>query len=267
MQKQSLKDEKARTFAFYNFFTMNAFGIGLICSGFIVHLLGFAQLFTMLTGLYGLLFLVAWFLPKTKTASLSLTYYTRDFLRLRVLLFAGVIFLFFLHIGAESTSLSLFVEQNLGLSKTMVGIFLSSELFVFALTPLLFGKQLDKGYSIIRIFILGLFFSGVGQMVMTIPIVWVSLLARMTHGFGDSLVFMVGFVGVGRLFHIKNVGGSDGFILMVTQLSSFIAAIAFGPLGEMYGYGFPLFMSGLIMLIIIVVILSTQSWWQKVRKV
>ena len=124
----------------YNAMRMGGMLVGVLLGGAVYYWLDFTitlKLFSL-----GVLLLIAPTvrLPVTRGVRTALFDYGRDFLAAPVLFFVTWLFLFTLHWGAEATSLSLFLEHNLGLSPLGVGLYMAGEFAVVALTAYLYGR-------------------------------------------------------------------------------------------------------------------------------
>lgn len=205
--------------------TLKLFGLGLLlCLGPTVHL------------------------PLTSGVRTTLFEYGRDFLAAPVLFFATWLFLFTLHWGAEATSLSLFLEQNLNLSPLGVGAYMAGEFGVVGFTAFLYGRFWAGRLKPLTFLALALVFSGIGHILMTYPVLSWSFAWRAVHGFGDGLILMETYTTINRLFHMDRIGGNASLIALTTTMGVFAGSLIFGPLGATYGYQVPLIISGAISL-------------------
>ena len=133
-----------RRLGHYNAMRMGGMMVGALLGGAAYYWLDFTATLKLFS--VGLLLLIAptvW-LPLTRGVRTPLFEYGRDFLAPPVLFFATWLFLFTLHWGAEATSLSLFLEHNLGLSPLGVGAYMAGEFGVVALTAYLYGRFLGR---------------------------------------------------------------------------------------------------------------------------
>ena len=154
------------------------------------------------------------------------------------------LFLFSLHWGAEVTCYGLFLSHRLGLSMTGMGWYMGFEFLALALTCLWAGPRCDRGADPKTMAIAGLIISGTGQMLMCIPVLWLSVLCRAFHGVGDGLIFMVMYTGIARLFIPSRVGGHNSALSLVMMTGMFAGSLVFSPLGERFGYEIPLIITG-----------------------
>ena len=232
----------------YNAMRMGGMLVGVLLGGAAYYWLDFTitlKLFSL-----GVLLLIAPTvrLPVTRAVRTSLFDYGRDFLAAPVLFFVTWLFLFTLHWGAEATSLSLFLEHNLGLSPLGVGTYMAGEFAVVALTAYLYGRFWAGRLKPLTFLALALVFSGSGHICMTYPDLAWSFAWRAVHGFGDGLILMETYTTITRLFHVDRIGGSASLIALTTTMGVFAGSLIFGPLGAAYGYQMPLIISGAISL-------------------
>ncbi|MFA4903399.1 MAG: MFS transporter [Desulfobaccales bacterium] len=232
----------------YNAMRMGGMLVGVLLGGAAYYWLNFTitlKLFSV-----GLLILIGPTvrLPVTRGVRTALFDYGRDFLAAPVLFFVSWLFLFTLHWGAEATSLSLFLEHNLGLSPLGVGIYMAGEFGVVALTAYIYGRFWAGRLKPLTFLALALVFSGTGHICMTYPDLAWSFAWRAVHGFGDGLILMETYTTITRLFHVDRIGGSASLIALTTTMGVFAGSLIFGPLGAAYGYQMPLIISGAISL-------------------
>jgi MFS family permease len=232
----------------YNAMRMGGMMVGVLLGGAAYYWLNFTitlKLFSV-----GLLILIGPTvrLPVTQGVRTALFDYGRDFLAAPVLFFVSWLFLFTLHWGAEATSLSLFLEHNLGLSPLGVGTYMAGEFGVVALTAYVYGRFWAGRLKPLTFLALALVFSGTGHICMTYPDLAWSFAWRAVHGFGDGLILMETYTTITRLFHVDRIGGSASLIALTTTMGVFAGSLIFGPLGAAYGYQMPLIISGAISL-------------------
>ena len=78
-----------------------------------------------------------------------------------------------------------------------------------------------------------------------------SFFFRLIHGVGDALIFVIFFLGIFRLFRIERMGGNTGLMNMTTMLGMVAGSLIYSPIGESYGYGVPIWISGVLTLLLI----------------
>ncbi len=245
---KSLPERVGKNYGIFNGMRMLGFTLGGLAGGLLLGRYDFVYTLRLVGTFYFFLTLYWFVLPKTVPVKFGLKAYFSDFSQPRVLLFAFWLYLFYLHWGAEFTSYGLFLRENLHLSLTGMGLYMSAEFAMVGLASVINGFCLERGASLSRLAALGLFCSGLGHMGMIIEILPVSLAFRLLHGFGDGTIMVLSYVGIAKLFRLERIGGNSGLITLSIMLGSFTGSLIFGPLGAHYGYQWPLFISGAITL-------------------
>ena len=240
--------DQARRFGEYNAVRMGGMVVGALGGGLLLTTLSFPTTLKLFgTGMLLLLLPTGW-LPLTHGVRTPLLEYGRDFFTRPVLFFAAWLFLFTLHWGAEATSLSLFLEGNLGLKPLGVGAYMAGEFAVVSVTAYLYGRFWAGRLKPLTFLAVALVCSGSGHILMTYPVLPWSFAMRALHGFGDGLILMETYTTVSRLFHVERIGGSTALISLTTTLGTLTGSLIFGPLGAFYGYALPFIVSGVISL-------------------
>ncbi|MBM4287739.1 MAG: MFS transporter [Deltaproteobacteria bacterium] len=245
---KSVGADAVRSLSRYNSWRMAGMMTGTLAGGFLFYHLGFADSLRVLALAPLLLVLPTFRLPRLAVHHSPLWEYGRDFCHRPVLFFATWLFLFCLHWGAETTSYGLFLRERLGLTPQGMGLYMAVEFGVLALTAYVYGRSWHGRLSPLTFLSLALVTSGLGHILMTIPIIGVSLFWRVVHGFGDALILMESYTTIARLFKVDRIGGNSSLISLVSVSGSFAGALIFGPLGAAYGYQWPLIVSGAISL-------------------
>lgn len=245
--KQAKEEKSGSTFGWYHFFGCLGVGLGMILGGFLWEKYDFSRIFWVQAAGFLLIYFLAGRLIKTASIKIDLVQHFADIWQKRVALFIAVIFFFTLHWGAEEVAYGLFLQKNLGLNNLQMGLYMMGELLFLGLSSLYFGLMLEKNHFHFRkIFFYGLFLSGITQILMTVPTVALSAAIRMVHGVGDGAMNIVMFYGIRRLFQVEKIGGSNSIITLAGILGSFVGALIFGHLGEVYGFQIPFIISGII---------------------
>lgn len=227
---------------------------GTLLAGWLMDELSFPTTLILCAVACALLLVPALRLPPTPRTPSRLTDYRSDLKNPGVLAFLVWMYLFSTHWGAEATCYGLFLREDLGLSLTGIGYYMCVEFGVIAGLVLFIGPRMDRAVGR-SWFVLGLFLSGIGHIGMVAPNVWESVAFRALHGVGDAIIMMVMYVGVARLFSLERVGGNAGLVNTVTMLGSVTGALVFSPMGEAFGYGWPLGVSGFLTVLLILPIL------------
>ena len=89
---------------------------------------------------------------------------------------------------------------------------------------------------------------------MTLGNVYFSFAMRILHEVGDGIFFVYLYGAIHKHFPKERLGGNTGFVIGITILGSIVGSMIFGPMGENYGYNWPLFVSGIINLATLILI-------------
>jgi MFS family permease len=226
-----------------------AVGLGTLLGGVLIFNASYRFVFTMIIVCYLGFILLAYFLPRTETASITIKEYTRAVLTPRVLLISGVFFLSSLHWGAEAVAYSLFLRQHLGLHTGQIGLYTGVGYACVGigayLAMLLFEHQRVRHLQ--YLLYAGLLLAGIGHILMCIPSVPWSFAFRLVHEIGDGFITFAFFQGVSKIFHLDKIGGGSAFISVWMMLGTIVGSIIFGQVGASFGYHWPLILSGIIL--------------------
>ena len=240
-------ESAGKKFGTLNLFRYLGSATGALLGGIAISTLSFALTFNLLALLVLLLLIPIFLLKEIPKAKINIFQYGRDFLQAKHILFAGMLFLFTFHWGAEHTSYGLFLKNYLGLDTTLSGLYISITLVVLAASAFIGGKLIDRKFDHKKIFIAGVLLSGIGHILMVNPNIFISLLWRAVHEAGDGLFSVTQLVWISLLFEKERVGGNYGIMFTIMTLGAFTGAIISGPLGEATKYGMPLIISGTIL--------------------
>jgi MFS family permease len=229
---------------------MGGISLGIAAGGYLLFRVDFSGALIVLAACSLVLVIGALTLADVPSARVRLSEYRADVMRPRVLLFMGWLFLFSLHWGAEQTSYALFLQDTLRLSLWQMGLYMAGEFVTLGLAVWWCGQGFDRGVSLRSMAIGGLLLSGIGHVVMCVPVLPVSVVARLVHGLGDGAITIVVYVGMVRLFHLDRMGGNSGLIFLIFSVGSVVGSLLYGPLGQAYGYALPLIVSGILTFLI-----------------
>ncbi|MHA1570103.1 MAG: MFS transporter [Alphaproteobacteria bacterium] len=254
-------DEGTRTgsrIGLYQTLRFAGVGLGTIAAGYLLNILDFETTLIAVALTCIVLAGFAVFLAPTPVGKIRLADYKADFFNTKVLLFAGWLFLFTTHWGAEQTCYGLFLRKNFQLDLIQMGLYMCVEFFAIALTILFFARKMNDPQSTFRFAVFGLVTSGAGHIGMVFPPVALSLAFRALHGIGDGVIMIILYVGVSRLFDIKRLGGNAGLINLAMMMGMVVGALISSPIGEKFSYAIPLWVSGVITLLLIAPILVNR---------
>ncbi len=240
-------DEERKGAAFGDYWFSRAFpaGIGVLLLGFALSRVDFPPLFAFAA----LGFVVVWFLAlkldDTTRVDTTLDEYSSDLISGEVLMLGAVLFLFTLHWGAEVTSYSLFLANDLRLSRSELAVYIALPIILLGVASRNIGRAIDRNGNNPRIFLGGLALSGFGHAAMTYQHLPISFIFRIVHEVGDALAVVYTYVVIATLFSRERLGGDSAFITTIMVMGQFVGILVFAPLGAAHGYALPHILSGL----------------------
>lgn len=231
--------------------------LGHIIGGNAISAFGFENTIIGILTLFILAIITALFLPITETYQAKLFEYKRDIFKKEVLMFILIIFLFALHLGAELTSYSPFLQQNFKIDTGQIGFFVAGAGLFLIISQQFFSRRVQKGFDPKKVFYFGLIVAGIGHILFSIQTdVWWSFAFRCLHELGDGAMFFSIYYGIVKIFNVERIGGNSSIITLTTVIGTSTGAFIFGPLGAEYGYYLPLFITGFTNLLAFVLLYS-----------
>jgi MFS family permease len=245
------KDEAAvdqnKKYGTYNFWLALGIALGTLAGGLLIELSSFSHLFVFDALLLGIILYMTRHLVEVKREAVSLRDYRLDLVNTKTILFATMIFLLSLHWGVESTVYSPFLREFLHLERYQIALFVSIPLFVLALASYLMSLRRYNPRANRNVFLLSMFLSGAGHILMVNRSVFVAFLFRILHEAGDGILGVMIILYVSRLFKLKSIGGSSGMLMTVMVLGHMVGALVFSSVGYRFGLNYPFLVSGLIL--------------------
>jgi MFS family permease len=238
-----------RKYGIFSFWMNFGTAAGTLLGGLLIFLSGFRVMFYAMAGLMVLTILLVRHFGDEKFEMVSLREYRQAFFRRKALLLTLMLFILALHWGVEGTVYSPFLKQAFGLNSLQLSVYISAALFVMALASFRVSRLRFDPAANQRLFLLGMFLSGAGLMLMTVPNVYLSFLARATHEAGDGLMAALVTVFIARLFARRNIGGNAGLLQAVFTLGHVVGAQIFSPLGYSLGLQVPFLIAGAILVL------------------
>jgi len=253
---------KGKSLAIYNAIRMVGFGGGTLMGGLLVFGVGFEKTLVVIAALVLFCLLFAPKLPNYPATKATLAEYRADSFKPQVLFLFFWMAIFASHWGAEHTCYGLFLKEGLGLSYEVMGAYMAIEILVLTLTVLYLGPRYDRGIDVYRWLYAGLFTSGLGAALMTVPDFWVSLAFRSLHGIGDGILTIVVFLKISELFDPDRMGGNSGMFTLAMLSGNAAGSLVYGPMGQSMGYHVPMIVSGAITALLILPILAAPKSWK-----
>ncbi|HAU39406.1 MAG: major facilitator superfamily protein [Candidatus Peregrinibacteria bacterium GW2011_GWF2_43_17] len=238
---------------YVGFYLLGA-GIGVLFSGNILEYIDFQKYLIVTAGLVSILLILSLLLPSTETFKFEIESYKKDIKKPHVLLFIAIIFSFAIHMGSEFTSYGPFLKETLGLTFSQMGAYMGTAIICMFATVRLTNRALEKGTGIKTIITLGLLCSGIGYLIMLIPIIPISLVGRIIHEGGDAMMFVFLYTGVLEFFKKERIGGNSGLITLTQTSAIALSSLVFGPLGSSFGNQIPIIIGAITTLLAIILL-------------
>ncbi|MDD3861812.1 MAG: MFS transporter [Candidatus Gracilibacteria bacterium] len=224
--------------------------ISIIISGYFLNLnIQFTSIFIVIGISFAIMAILSQIiLPKNATSKFEILNYKKDIFKPDVLFFLFIMFLFALHYGSEETSYGLFLENSLNLNKLQSGLYMGTAIITMSISVLLISKLIKK-IGTKNLLLLGTSMSGLGLILMTIPIPSISLFFRIIHETGDAMMFFFLYYGLSQIFDLKRIGGNAGIVTFIIIIGTSIGNLLLGPIGANYGYQVPFLIGGITTLL------------------
>ncbi|MEK6973357.1 MAG: MFS transporter [archaeon] len=253
------KNEEGKKLGKFNLFLYLGSATGFLLGGITLTFINFQSFFQAAGILLFCIAILALFLNDSKTSQIHVEEYKKDFMTKKVLLFLIPLLLFTFHWGAETTSYALFLKQAFSLDTGMMGIYMSIPVICLAIVSYFGGKWIDKKGAYKKMFLFAILISGIGHILMIYPNLYVSFFFRVMHEIGDGLAMIAIIFWTAKLFEKEKIGGHSSAITTLSLCAQFLGSVIFGPVGESFGYGIPLAISGALILIAIPFVMLSKK--------
>jgi MFS family permease len=235
-------------------FMLLGYGLGPLVGGNLSMRLDMDSL--LLVALFVLLvpLFLSLFLEDAKPTKFHFGAYRKDILRKEVIILAALVCLLATHLGAEQTSLSLFLKYDAGLPNNLIGLMFGLIGITISTLAIINGFVTDKvavrGRGLAPLLYLGMLFSGLCNIFMLIPRAFASVLTlRLFHVLGDSTFMVSQRVTVSNLFLTERIGGSLGLLEAMNTLGIFAGMLISGAVP---GYVLPFVVTGSLAVLAII---------------
>jgi MFS family permease len=247
------KDEREanlnRKFGMLSFWLNLGTSAGTLLGGLLIFLSGFRVMFYALAGLMVVTFLAVRRFGQERFEMVSLREYRLAFFTPKALLLSLMLFILTLHWGVEGTVYSPFLRQTFGLNSLQLAVYISAALLVMALASFRVSRLRFDPEANRKIFLVGMLLSGGGLMLMVVPNVYLSFMARVVHEAGDGLMAALVTIFISRLFARRNIGGNAGLLQAIFTLGHMAGAEIFAPLGYGLGLRIPFLIAGALLIL------------------
>lgn len=237
-----------KKYGLLNFWLSLGAAIGVLLGGVLTYYANFRLLFFLYAAFLLSVLLLTFQLPKVHFHLIQLNDYKVNLMNKKTLLFSLFLFILTLHWGAESTVYSPFLRDFFHLDQLGIALYISLSLFVlsFASLAVCFFKHNVRFNE--KLFLMSMFFSGLGQIFMVNQNLMVSFFFRCLHEVGDGFIAALIFIFIAQLFEKKSIGGSSGILIAVMTLGHMAGSLVFSPLGYAKGLQYPLIISGWLLI-------------------
>lgn len=240
------ESRRSAKLGFYNAMRLLGYGLGPLTGGYLLENMDMASLFGIALLMISPLVPLSFLLERVEPIKFKLVEYRKDILRKEVLVLIALTFLVALHLGAEQTSLSLFLENYIGLEWSSIGhMFFFIGLGISSMS-MASGFLQDRftawGKSLAPFLYLGVFFSGLFNINLLFTSTFGTVLAvRLFHVFGDSTFMVSRDTAISRLFLSERIGGNLGLIQTVLTFGILCGSLISGAIP---GYLYPFVLAG-----------------------
>ncbi|MGA2159246.1 MAG: MFS transporter [Dehalococcoidia bacterium] len=209
------------------------YGLGPLLSGYILSAFTMNEVFIFALLVLVPSFIMCIFLADVPGTSVQISDYKADLSNKSVLIFILLVFAFSLHAGAEQSSLSLFLNKEVGLNDEMVGWLFFIHANVMAVLAVLDGFLGDRlssgGKGLAKLYYVGIAISGVTNILLGFTGTFATVLGtRLMHAVGDSIVMVTRSLIISNLFVATRMGGNLGTITATVTLATLVGSIVSG---------------------------------------
>jgi len=246
--------ERGKRFGLYQLITVSVFAFATVGGGWLLGIFDFPRIF-LASGVLSVVFAVlSGRLERATTEISPISSYRAEMKPKGRKIFVLILFLFAFHWGAEVTSYTPFLREELGLSLKWTGLYMGGCLLALALASYLSGRFSDRLVSIRYLLAAGFILSGACQILMIFPPAGLSFAFRVLHEIGDGIIMLLIFFWVSTIFHVDRVSGHYGLVNFALLAGQTVSSIVFGPLGRAWGFAHPLWITGATTLLCLVLL-------------
>jgi MFS family permease len=237
---------KGRKLGFFTGLGLLGYGLGPLFGGSLLMRLDMDSLLLIAFCVLLVPLFLSLFLEDAKPTKFHFGEYRKDILKKEVIILSALVFLLATHLGAEQTSLSLFLKHNAGLADNLIGLMFCLIGITIGTLAIINGFVADRlagtGRGLAPLIYLGLLFSGLCNILMIFPRAFASVLTvRLFHVFGDSTFTVSQRVTVSNLFLPQRIGGNLGLLDAIHSFGMFAGMIVSGAIP---GYVLPFVVTG-----------------------
>ena len=241
------ENERGRKVAFIHMGAYVGFALGPLLGGYLYQNFGSSVLiqiaFVLSITIIGLTF----FVQDAPPVVFSFKGYKNDIRKPEALFLMAVVFVLGTHFGAEQATISLLMQEVIGLKKTEIGfVFSVLGIWMAILVPFA-GIVMDRSRRFFLLLLVGLIVSSFFQMMTAWTYSFFSILiVRVLHTAGDTLAILESDVLTARFFPASRLGGNSGVVFCVRTVAIFLFAALSGWIAENWGYEMPFLVNGIM---------------------
>jgi MFS family permease len=212
---------------YFNAALLVGYGLGPLLGGYILSASNMNEVFIFALSALAPLFILCIFLADVPGTQVQISDYKTDLSNKSVLIFIVLVFAFSLHAGAEQSSLSLFLNKDVGLNDESIGWLFFIHANVMAILSIVngfLGDRLNSGGKVLaKLYYMGIAISGVTNILLGTV-----LGTRLLHAVGDSVVMVTRSLIISNLFVVTRMGGNLGTITATVTLATLVGSIISG---------------------------------------
>lgn len=266
-------EEKGRSSRIGSFFLSSSTGysLGPLSAGYLLHWSDMKSVFA--AGLIGIsiLLIFSFFMKEKciskaeKAESLKLSDYTSIFKQYKIIFLLLSVSVVGIHLGAEQSSLSLFLKMNLNLQDKAIGIIFACVGLWVGFLIYISGRVFDNDKNIVMLIWTGMIISGVFQVATAYTHGFRDVLTiRLLHTVGDSFTVLCNGILTSIVFKEIYMGGGVGIVQGFRMGSIFLGATTCGVLNGIYGYHINFIITGILSLLFGISVLLSRKRLQTV---
>jgi len=246
--KDSRDIDQNKKYGRLSFWLALGMAIGTFAGGFLTQYGNFRIMFFIYSGFMVVVLLLSGNRGREQFSKVTLKEYKLELINKKTVSFMIMIFVLTLHWGAENTVYSPFLKDYFGLNNLQVSLYISLPLFVLALSALLVSMLRYNALSNRRLFLFSMAISGLGLILMVVPILPLSFAFRVVHEMGDGFMGALIVLYISKLFQQRSIGGSSGILLAVMTTGHMVGSILFSTVGYRFGLHIPFLISGALLI-------------------
>ena len=218
---------------YFNAALLVGYGLGPLLGGYILSASNMNEVFIFALSALAPLFILCIFLADVPGTQVQISDYKTDLSNKSALIFIVLVFAFSLHAGAEQSSLSLFLNKDVGLNDESIGWLFFIHANVMALLSIVNGFLGDRlnagGKGLAKLYYMGIAISGITNILLGFTATFGTVLGtRLLHAVGDSVVMVTRSLIISNLFVVTRMGGNLGTITATVTLATLVGSIISG---------------------------------------